>query len=164
MRPRLYLLLKVLLCFLLLYCFQGWIAAGYRAVLQVVGSLLLDLDGVEQISAEVSSVRIIAFLALVLSTSGVRFAHRFMVLLVGFAVFVGIDLVGFYLGPTHSPVTSSVGKTIFQLLYSFIWSLLADLLLPVLIWLAAFERYPGVFSARDLPVEGALRRPSFSKS
>ena len=75
------------------------------------------------------------------------------VLLVGLAVFIGIDLAGLYLWPTSQPFRLSDGETFFQLLYSFVWNLLRELLLPLLLWVVAFDRHLGLFfPAADMVV------------
>lgn len=160
MRPRLYQLLKVSLCFFLLYCLQDWVVAGYRVLLQFVGSLTLSLVGVGLSCDEVCTIRIIAFFALVLTTTG-RVVQRLLVLLVGLVVFVSIDLAGIYLGSLNSPLPPLVGETFFQQLCGFVWNLLGDLLLPVLLWIVAFERYPGVFWDGGAEEDAAVRQRSF---
>ncbi len=145
MKPKVYLLLKLVLCFTLLYSMREWISLAYRVVLQPAGALLLAVDVKDFVCDEFCSLRIAVFLSLVLVTPNAKLAQRFIVVLIGLAVFVGIDLAGLFLWPQAHPLQQLAGETFFQLTYGFVWVLLRDLLLPLLLWLVAFDRHLGLF-------------------
>ena len=163
MKPKLYLFLKVLLCFLLLYCFRESIAEAYRSVLLPVGSLLLAVDVKDVYCGDVCSLRIVAYLSLVLVTPNTKLLQRLLALVAGLAVFIGIDLAGLFLWPATQPFQSVAGETFFQQTYGFVWSLLRDLLLPFLLWLVAFDRHLGLFFPAAATVDVLEPRGSFSE-
>jgi len=163
MKPRVYQLLKILLCFSLLYFVRDWIVLAYQSVLMPVGRLLM-FETEDFSCGEICSLRLIAYLALVISTPKIGIMYRSVVLLVGFAVFIGIDLAGIFLWPEAQPFSPVVGETPIQLLYSFVWNFLRDLLLPVLLWLVALDRHPGLSSPAMEIGEELTNRSSFSGS
>jgi hypothetical protein len=163
MKPKLFLLLKVLLCFLLLYSLRDWVAEAYLSVLLPVGSLLLAVDVKDFPYNEVNSLRIVAYLSLVIATPNCRLPQRLFVILIGLAVFGGIDLAGLFLWPTTHPFQSLAGITFFQLLYGFVWNLLGDLLLPFLLWLVAFDRHLGLFFPDAAGIDAMAPRGSLSR-
>jgi hypothetical protein len=163
MKPKIYLLFKVLLCFLLLYCLRDWVVVAYRSVLEPVGLLLLPIDAQDFKCGEICSLRIVAYLSLVFTTPHIGNFRRLFALLIGLTVFISIDLAGLYLWPTTQPFLAVTGETPYQLIYGFVWNVLGDLLLPFLLWIVLVDRHLGLFFA-GATVEGSLERQrSFSR-
>lgn len=145
MRSRLGFLFRLLLCFAAFYALRDWFALGYQSLLETLSQLALPADVHPLDCGESCSLRLIAYLSLVVCTAEAGVWQRGAVLLVGLAVFAGIDLAGLYLWPAPPPFALSGGETFFQVLYGFVWNLLQELLLPLLLWMVAFDRHLGLF-------------------
>jgi len=153
MRSRLNFLLRLTLCFAVLFFLQDWLALGYRSLLNALSPLVLPAGAQPFDCGETCSLRLVAYLSLVLCSTEVGFLRRGVVLLVGLAVFVGIDLAGLYLWPTPRYLAVHSGETFYQLLCTFVWNLLRELLLPLLLWVVAFDSHLGLFfPASDMSV------------
>lgn len=162
MRPKVYLLLKGLTCFLLLFLAHGWVTVFYRSILQSIG-FVLSLGLAEQIKCnELCSVRVIAYISLVLVTPRLTVVRRTQVLLCGLAVFAAIDIVGVYLWPGLTSLQPLTGKTFAHFTTDFIWTAVGELLLPVLLWVVAVDKHLGLFSPEAEVAEDLLVKRSFS--
>lgn len=145
MRSKLNFLLRLLLCFTILFLLRDWLELGYRSLLETLSLLLLPADMQPFDCGGGCSLRLVAYLSLVVCSIEAGLLRRGIALFVGLAVFAGIDLASFYLWPTSQPFQLSGGETFFQLLFGFVWNLLRELLLPLLLWLVVFDRHLGLF-------------------
>lgn len=164
MKPKLYLALKLLICFLVLYSLSDWITFAYRSVLESIGTLVLLVDAKSFACGDACSLRIIAYLSLVISTPQLRMSQRLSALLLGFTVFICIDLASFYLWPTAQPFHTAVGKTLIQQIYGFVWALMGNLLLPLLVWIVVIDRHFGQLFSSPTEKLDQEDRGSYSES
>ncbi|SHJ41920.1 hypothetical protein SAMN02745165_02308 [Malonomonas rubra DSM 5091] len=156
MKPRLFLLLKLLFCLLLLALFQEVLVAGYRLLLEVIGSLLSVAKIEDFACGEACSLRLIVYLSFVIVTPKINWARRALMLVIGLSVFVAIDLAGIYLWPASLPLEPVGEETFVQFVYGLVWNLFRDLLLPLLLWVVICDRHLGLFFP-DADIAAELR-------
>jgi len=145
MKPRVSLLLKLLLCFFLLALFRDVLASGYRSLLEVIGRLLSVAEVESFVCEDVCSFRLIVYLSLIIVTPKIDWRQRLFALSTGLSVFVAIDLAGVYLWPTALPLAPVGDEPFVQQVYGFIWNLLRNMLLPLLLWLVICDKHLGLF-------------------
>ena len=133
MKVKLLFLLKLLIISLILFVFLGWIERGYQIILLLLLSLLLPPDQ-NAVSLDYASyLRLIPFLALMLATPRIKVTRRVIVLLIGIAIFIVIDVASILVWGSF-PNSQS---TAIHLIFSQIWKTTGQWILPFLFWFIA---------------------------
>ena len=136
MKVKLLFLLKLLVISLVLFVSLGWIEKGYQIILILGLSLLLPPDQ-NVVSLDYASyLRIIPFLALILATPRVKVGRRVVVILIGLAIFIVIDVVSI-LAWGSFPNSQSTAA---HLIFSQIWKTTGQWILPFLLWFIAIYK------------------------
>ncbi len=133
MKTKLLFLLKLLIISFVLFLFLGWIEKGYQILLLVVMSLLLPPDQ-SAVSLDYSSyLHLIPFLSLMLATPKIKLGRRVSVIFIGIVIFIAIDVASI-LAWGRFPHSHS---TVAHLLFSQIWKVTGQWILPFLLWFIA---------------------------
>ena len=145
MKVKLLFLLKLLVISLVLFVCLGWIEKGYQIILLLICSLLLPPDQ-NVVSLDYASyLRIIPFLALMLATPRIKVARRVIVILIGIAVFIVIDIASI-LAWGNFPNSQSTAT---HLIFSQIWKTTGQWILPFLFWFIAVYKDIGELFVAD---------------
>jgi hypothetical protein len=139
MKTKLLFLSKLLGISLLLFMFIGWIQKGYQLILLLICSLLLSSHQQSVVLDYTSYLHIIPFLALMLATPRIKLARRTVIILIGLAVFISIDIASILVWGGFPGQKSTVAHIIF----SQIWKATGQWILPVLFWLIAVYKDMG---------------------
>ena len=133
MKVKLLFLLKLLIISLVLFLCLGWIEKGYQIILLLVLSLLLPPDQSAVSLDYASYLRLIPFLALMLATPKIKVGRRVIVILIGLAIFIIIDIASI-LAWGDFPNSQSTAA---HLIFSQIWKTTGQWILPFLFWFIA---------------------------
>ena len=136
MKVKLLFLLKLLAVSLVLFLCLGWIEKSYQIILLLGLSLLLPPDQ-NTVSLDYASyLRLIPFLALMLATPRIAMARRVLVILIGLAIFIAID-VSIILAWGNFPNSKSTAA---HLIFSQIWKTTGQWILPFMLWFIAIYK------------------------
>ena len=136
MKAKLLFLLKLLTISLVLFLCLGWIEKAYQIILLLALSLLLPPDQSAVSLDYASYLRLIPFLALMLATPRIAITRRVIVILIGFAIFIAIDVASI-LAWGSFPNSQSTAT---HLIFSQIWKTTGQWILPFLLWFIAIYK------------------------
>lgn len=145
MKVKLLFLLKLLVISLALFLCLGWIEKGYQIALLLVLSLLLPPDQSAVSLDYASYLRLIPFLALMLATPKITVPRRVVVILIGLAIFITIDIASILVWGSF-PNSQSTAS---HLIFSQIWKTTGQWILPFLLWFIAIYKDIGELFAAE---------------
>ena len=154
MRKKLLFLCSLLSISLVLFLLQDLLAMGYQLLLLPLCSMLLP-EGQNLVSLDYdSSFRTIPFLSLMIATPKIAFKKRGIVILLGIAIFISIDVASIVIwGDT--PTNKS---TFAHLFFSHMWKTFGQWILPFLMWFMAVHKDLPALFAQDNK-EDAFQKP-----
>lgn len=133
MKIKLLFLGKLLAISIVLFAFLGWLEIGYQFILLLFLSLFLPANQTVVSLDYDSLIRIIPFLALMLSTPKIPWAKRIAVIAIGIAIFIAIDVTSLLVWKSFPTGQSSAA----HLIFSHIWKTTGQWILPFLLWFIA---------------------------
>ena len=139
MKVKLLFLLKLLVISVVLFLCLGWIEKGYQIILLLTLPLLLPPDQNAVSLDYASHLRLIPFLALMLATPKIKVTRRFIVLLIGIAFFIVIDVASILVWGSFPNSQSTAA----HLIFSQIWKTTGQWVLPFLLWFIAIYKNIG---------------------
>lgn len=142
MKTKLLFLSKLLGISLLLFAFIEWIEKGYQLILLIICSLCALLLSSRQQSVVLdytSYLHIIPFLALMLATPGIKLIRRVVIILMGLAAFIAIDIASILVWGSFPGQKSTIAHIVF----SQIWKTTGQWILPPLFWFIAVHKDMG---------------------